>query len=325
MNNSNGDIIKESNIIEKELRKIIENYLNYEIVEWAIRGNNFLENRIASQFLIDIAITNNYPIYRDMALTELQMLLVYEDSITKDYILALIEPIRIIIEQDNDENVRLTALRIYEKLTNDLKITVPETIQIIEESKNENAKRVAFWLLEGLSVSNEILKESFLKSKNESSKFWFAFLLYIKGDLDFQNTLLKMKEEKKLNEDHIDFWNKQAHRFGLQRISISKQKYESKIEEIGVRIDDLKTDIESKPTTSTDFTGIVTDLDNTVKDLIRELKKDPRLTAKQIHEFKGKEKFWDRHAGRIIAALIGGFFGMGGGALITWLAYFLSR
>lgn len=70
---------------------------------------------------------------------------------------------------------------------------------------------------------------------------------------------------------------------------------------------------------------ILEDLKNTVNDIRTDLKENPKLTAKQIHDFKCKETFWDKHTCRIIASIIADIFGLGTGCFITLLAFFLTK
>ncbi len=211
----------------KELKKFINSRINYESGKWVFDYVDVINSyEIAIRFLIDIALTIKQPRYKDMALDKILQLLKSED-LTKEYLKELITPLKVVLIENDDEWVSLKALQIYDKLTTDAELIISKAIELIKRRNiSEKVKEEAFWLVKKREISLEDIEKEFLATNDSSAKFWFAFLLYSKGELKFREFLEKVGNKNNLNDEQIRFWNSQAHRHSFPEIDIPQQEEE---------------------------------------------------------------------------------------------------
>ena len=211
----------------KELKKFINTRRNYESVKWAIDCVDVIDSyEIAIRFLIDIALTIKEPRYKNMALDKILLLLKSED-LTKEYLKELINPLKEVLIENDDEWVSLRALQIYDKLTIDAELIISKAIELIKRRLiSEEVKEEAFWLVKNKEISLEDIEKEFLATNDLSAKFWFAFLLYSMGKLEFRTYLEGLVQRNELNDGQISFWNSQATKYSFPEIDIPLQEEE---------------------------------------------------------------------------------------------------
>ncbi len=224
-----------------ELKNFILNSIRYESVKWALDSVDVIDSyEVSIRFLFEIALTIEQPRYKDMALGKILHLFDYED-LEKEYLKELIYPLKNDLIKNTDEWVSLKALQIYDKLITDVELIKLKTFELIKKKNiSDKVKEKVFWLIKNKEISLEDIEKAFVTTNDYSAKFWFAFLLYSKGKVDFREYLEKVGNKDELNDEQIRFWNNQATQYSFPEIDIPRQDEENQ----NLQLDDM-TDIVS--------------------------------------------------------------------------------
>lgn len=233
-NNTNN----ESDSMINQLKKFIEENTSFEQIEWAINSADHLDCEKAIKFLLEVALSNKYPRYKQLALEKMFSLLIYED-LRKEYLKELVTPIKDVLIEHDDEWVSLRALQIYDKLTTDAKLVSSKAIDLLKRTLIcNNVKEESFKLLDGRRIPKKSIKKDFITIKDANSKFWLAYLLYTRSEIEYRDYLLEMIKQETLNDLPIEFWNKHAIKYALPPTELPQQDSEMKPEkqplEIGI-------------------------------------------------------------------------------------------
>ena len=219
----------------KKLKKFINSRVSYESTKWAFDYVDFVKSyERAIKFLIDVALTTGQPRSKNMALDKILLMLKSED-LTEDYLKELIVPLKEILIENNDEWVSLRALQIYNKLTTDSELIISKAVELTKRKHiSEGVKEEAFWLLKNNEISMEEIEKEFLATNDSSAKFWFAYLLYSKGELKFRTYLDNLFNRNDLNEGQIRFWNEQALKHSFPEIEIPQ--HEKELQDLNIKV-----------------------------------------------------------------------------------------
>jgi len=274
LHTSRHDVKNKDKLLEI-LNGIIGNFLHYELVEWAIYGAQWLDEETAVDFLLNVIQNNEHGTYRLSAL-DLLISFMQNESKVFDLVAKRIDIILKVANEDTEDIVRIRASGIHSIITNNQQeVYIPNALYILCNSYNERAKFSAFVQLESSNVSIKELKDNYNQVKIESDKFWFAFLLFLKGESEYEEILNYMIENKILTKFQIDFWNKHAKNSGLSK----KIQIEDFISNINSQLETFESIVDKRPFNKDESEELL--------DLVKNLF-DKRPSSKEINELKDK-------------------------------------
>lgn len=296
------DVQKKEKLLEI-LTGIVDSFIHYELVEWAIYGAQWLDVDSAVNFLLKIAEKNEHSAYRLCALDVL-IHNIRDENGAFNLVKKNIHKIKKIATKDSVDLVRIRASNICKIITKEEKdVYIPTLLDIVTNSIIDQVAATAFWQLSQTSLDVKNLKKRYNKTKLEKNKFWLALLLYINGEINFENILHNMIEQRKLNEFQIDYWNKVAYTFGLSmKIETNEDNVVSLIENFDKKIEKFTSTVEKRPLSIEESEQLITDSKPLLEILRSFIDKRPdiekitkmkydleKLSNIDCSKFKGKE------------------------------------